>query len=361
MKIVPLTAPANVEGALQSRQQTPKERAVAAFMNPGATNQAQATPVANPTAVSPEDALAIRAATANPTEQNSNAEGTAAEVTPPADATSDATQTKEVEQSLSPRYAQLARQEKALRQRDAAIKAERAELQKLKDDLLLEKATYASQYVPKDRLTRETLQVLQEQGIDYSALTQQALSSADPELSRRDAEINGLKAVIEELKKDVQGTKDSFKQNQEQSYTQAVAMIRQEAVSLVKNDPTFETIKATNSVSEVVDLIQKTFEEGLDEDHPKGTLMSVEEAAQIVEEHLVEQYAKVAKLEKIQKRNAPKVEPPKQVQEQKPQGSKPTLTNTMTGTAKKEYSSRQRAMFAAQYGRDWESKVSGQQ
>ncbi len=126
---------------------------------------------------------------------------------------------------------------------------------------------------------------------------------------------------------------------------------------MVNSDPQFETIKATESVQDVVELIESTFHEGLDDDHPKGTVLTVEEAAQIVEDYLADEAEKLARLSKIQKRLAPKEQtPPKQDSSVQPQ-RQPTLTNGMTGAPKREYSQRQRAMFAAQHGANWREKV----
>ena len=358
MKLVPIGGPAMVEGVV-SKQASSRDNAIKAFL--GNQAQSQQTPVPNPTQISPEDALAIQATTSKPAEQKPNAEETPRAATPASVTPSEATKPQEAEQTLSPRYAQLARQERALRARDAQIKAEKAALQAEKDALAAERAKLTEQWVPKDRLTRETLQVLQEQGIDYNTLTQQVLSSETPD--PRDSRIASLEAKLSEALEKIEGTNQRIEEGQQASYTQAVAMIRQEASSLVKSDPAFETIKATNSVNEVVDLIQKTFEEGLDEDHPKGTLLTVEEACQLVEEELTDMYTKVARIDKIQKRLAPKApaaNPPSQVQGQQSQGPKPSLTNAMTGAPKKEYDARQRARFAAQYGENWREKVGSQ-
>ena len=367
-KIEPVQGPAPVEGFLQNRQKSSKDRAVEAFMNPTGAKPVEApqAPTLAPNMappmpqgpVSPEDLATIKALQNKPNEQNTITEAPAA-ATPPASA-SEATNKQEVEQSLSPRYAQLARQEKALRARHAAIQAEKAEMQKAREALEAERASMQGKFVPIERLKRETLAVLQEQGVDYNDLTQQVLSSPDPEIAKRDAHIAKLESRLEEIMQKVEGTQKSIEEGQQQSYNQAIAQIRQEASRLVKVDPAFETIKATNAVGEVVDLIQKTFEEGLDEEYPKGTLLSVEEACQLVEEELTEQYTKVARLEKIRKRleasNKPSTpsQPQSTTQQSQP---KPTLTNSMTGAPKKEYTAKQRAVFAAQYGSNWQEKV----
>jgi phosphopentomutase len=114
-----------------------------------------------------------------------------------------------------------------------------------------------------------------------------------------------------------------------------------EASSLVKNDPNFEAIRASGkgAVKQVVQLIERTFDQD-------GILLTVEEAAQAVEDHLVEEATKLTRIGKIQQRlaaNAKTAQKPVQTTGQSPQASK-TLTNTMS-TAR-PLSARERALLA---------------
>ena len=370
--ITPKDAPAKVEGALNGSSERPKtarERAIEAVMGQSAQTPAEAprvTPAIDPAAaaasnhpgdnqLSPEAFAAIRAK-ASQEQANQTPSSEASPATPPVPA-SEATKTDEGTE-LSPRYAQLARQEKAIRARAQALKAEQAAVDKAKADLAAREAELTTKYVPKERLSRETLAVLAELGVDYNTLTSQALGEPqDP----RDAAIAELKAELAEVKGKMEQTQKSFQDDKTQSYEQAKAQIKYNVAQLVSKDPNFETIKATDSISDVVDLIEQTFQEGLDEDHPKGTLLTVEEASQIVEDYLVVEAEKLARLSKIQKRLAPK-EPtppaPSTKQDSSQQSQRPpSLTNTMTGAPRKEYTARQRAMFAAQHGANWQEKI----
>lgn len=371
--VTPKDTPAKVEGALNGsieRPKTAREKAIEAFVN----NNKPAAPAIDPAAasasnhpgdgqLSPEAFSAIQQKARAAQENSSNNQTPSSEVDPatPPKPASEATETNEgTEQPLNPRFAQLARQEKVMRARAMQLKADQAELQKSKDALVAREAELQSKYVPKDRLTRETLAVLQEQGIDYNFLTQQALGEeADP----RDVAINELKAQVAKLTGEVESTRQSFQDDKTQSYEQAKTQIRHNVSQLVTKDPNYEMIAASDSTGDVVDLIEQTFNEGLDENHPKGTLLTVEEACQIVEDYLVTEAEKFARLKKIQQRLAPKTEPAKTGQIPSKQDSsvqpqrQPTLTNGMTGAPRKEYNARQRAMFAAQYGPNWQEKI----
>lgn len=276
---VPLSAPAPVEGALTNSQNSAKARAVAAF------NQSQASAVSNPSQVSPEEMSAVK------TGQTGTSEAASEEApqNPPAKAPA--------ETQLSAQYAQLARKEKALRTqamqvkqqadamsaREAAIKAKEAELQG------------NGNFIPKERLSSDTLRVLEEAGIDYEQVTQMMLNAPSQEARQQAQVIAKLEAKLAALEEGQNKVTKSFEDNQKNQYTQAVTQIRNEAKHAVYTNPEFETIKETNSVDDVVELITKTFE-------ADGVLLTVEEAAKAVEEHLYEEAFKLTKLSKIQKR-----------------------------------------------------------
>lgn len=368
--IVQKDSPDKVEGQLNKK--SPRDKALEAFMGKQGAQAAPEVPAQAPAVdpaaqaasnspaasgqISAEAFNAIRqqhkAEIDNESPQTANTESQAPgtpQVSPP-----EATKPTEGEQPLSPRYAQLARQEKALRAQRQAFAAEKAEIQKQKDALAARETELQNQYVSKERLRKDALTVLQESGIDYNTLSEQALNSPDP----KDQVIEALKAEIADIRGSVEKTNKSIEDGNTQSYNQAKSMIRQDISRLVSKDPNFEMIKATESVDDVVELIEKTFQEGLDENFPKGTLLSVEEASQMVEDYLSEEGERLARLSKIQKRLLPKQDSPPtkspQTQQHQP---KPTLTNGMTGAPKKEYTQRQRAVFAAQYGPNWQEKV----
>ncbi len=127
-----------------------------------------------------------------------------------------------------------------------------------------------------------------------------------------------------------------------------------EAEDLVNSDPEFQTIKETGQYKEIVNLIKDVHEKGLPGKFRKGTLLSVDQAARLVEDELVnqwvEQYGKLSRVEKIQKRLRPATPDAKpgqqtqgtQAQTQPAASQTRTLTNSM-GTAGK-MTARQRAI-----------------
>lgn len=149
-----------------------------------------------------------------------------------------------------------------------------------------------------------------------------------------------MEAEIKAAREEAKALRDAQEQGQQQSYKQAVAQIRAEAGKLVFTDPAYEMIKATNSVGDVVELIEETFK-------ADGQLLSVEEACQAVEDHLLEEAMKLTKVKKLQQRLAAPAAPQKQVtKNEQPQPTSKTLTNTMS--AQRPMSARERAIAAMQ-------------
>ena len=297
MQISPIAAPAMAQGTLNSSvspaAQEARQRAIDILTaNTKATpppSSQQEHPVRDPSHVSPEEMSAVRSPS-RPGPQGTIEESSAPEVSSePAKAPED--------KQLSSQYAQLARREKALRSqalqlkqqneafaaREAAIKAKEAELQGNPN------------YIPKDKLSTDTLRVLEEAGISYEQLTEMALNGPSHEARQQQRVISELQAKLAKLEEGQTKGQQAFEEAQKNQYSQAIAQIKSEAKQLVSQGEQFELIHSMNQVDEVVELITKTFE-------ADGVLLTVEEAAKAVEEHLEEEAMKLTRIQKIQKR-----------------------------------------------------------
>jgi hypothetical protein len=338
MNITPKTGPANAaelnKAAQQAQQETQsaKARAIASFNNAkGNTSQ----PVPNASQVSPEEMGAIT----NDLGQNTS------DVAPPVDAPTPKEEQKKPEDPISTQYAVLARKEKALRAKvqaqEQAMRAKEAALTAKEQEFKTREQEYQSKFISKDRLQQDPISVFNELGLTYDQITNAAMNAPKPEDVERMREMNSLKAEIKALKDAQENSTKSYQEQQTKGYQQALNQIRQETQALVQNDPAFETIKETNSVGDVVELIEKTFNED-------GILLTVEEASQQVEDYLLEEAMKIMKIKKIQERLKPVqsgTAPQKQQSNQaanQPQSK--TLTNSMG--ASRQLSARERAILA---------------
>lgn len=290
--------------------------------------------VANPSSVTPEE---MQGLTAKPQEkvQNVNSE---------APASAPIEEPKAVEDTLSSQYATLARREKALNakrlQQEAAFKAREEAFAARERELAAKSQVDQSQYIPKERLTSDPLNTLQELGLSYDKLVEMAMNAPKPEEIEQRNYQKRIEAELKALREEQQQTKKSFEEQQTNSYKQALNQIKTEVSQLVSSDPSFEIVNATNSVQDVVDLIERTYKED-------GVLLSVEEAAQSVEEYLESEALKISNLKKIQQkmRSAEKPADKKQTEAPAPQQQQlKTLTNANSTT--RQLTARERAILA---------------
>lgn len=342
-------APAPVPGQLSVSQQAAAKRdaAVKAFLKGASSKDSeksneikQSAPIPEPVNAQPDGFHDAVKATQVGQEQDSVASpqveaSTQAEVNPPAEV-------PKAEKPLSTQYAQLARQEKALRakalelkQREAALAAKEVPQTPPKQE------APTSKQISIDDFKKAPWKYMQEAGVTYDEITQQALNAPSAEQAQLLDTISRLEAKLSKLEESQTNSQKSYEQQQAAQYTAAINQIRADTTALVNSSEEFETIKATGSIDDVVDLIEKTFKQ-------EKILLSVEDAAKEVEKYLEEEAFKLANLKKIQNRLKPAV-PAKAAGEQKQQTnqqqqSSPTLSNNMTSS--RQLSARERALLA---------------
>ena len=336
MKISPVTGPGAVQD-MSTPEAVRTARAVAAFQK-GAPTQgnAQATPVADPNRISPEEISAITSQVPENRDNSQSEEDT--------DAPAPVEEKKE-DPALSRQFAQLARQERALRakqqQQDQAHKARLSELEAREAALANRAAFDPSKYISKAQLQQDALGVLEAEGISYDSITERAMTRqpVDPVLQRT---IDALNQKIADLEAKTASTDKTWQDQQTNSYQAAVKQITQDAVNLVKSNPDeYEAISKTGTVKEVVRLIEKTYQQD-------GVVMSVEEAAQEVENYLVEENFKMASsIGKIKRRmtaNASQQPSDGKIQANKQTQGMKTLTNSASSS--RQLSAKERAILA---------------
>lgn len=346
MKISPITGP----GVVQDKS-TPEHvrtsKAIDAFNKASAApaptqGQQQEHPVQNASQVSVEELGAIRAQTTEIMDNSTKEEAVDSDLP-----TKLPEELKPKEETKTSReWAALARQERALRakaqQQEQAFKAREAALAE-REAKQASQAPDLTKYVPRDRLKADTLSVLDEEGVSYDELTQQIIQR-QPTDPRVMATINSLKQEIQELKSANEDSKKSYRENQQASYQSAIKQITNDAVALVKANPIeYEAISKTGTVKQVVKLIKDTFDKD-------GVVMSVEEAAQEVENYLVEENINmVNSVSKIKARLAQNVQSATaaqktQAQTKQTQPQMKTLTNAASSS--RQLSTRERSILA---------------
>lgn len=340
MKVTPAKGPMPVQTAQTTMNTDARSRAIAMLQGqaPG-----QAAPVANPSAVTAEEMPAVKQPLQEVQETEQVQEVSQEQAQEPQETPVVQGEQKK-DDSLSSQYSALVRKEKALRakamQQEQAWKTREAELAKKQAEYEAKIKEYESGYISKQKLRENTLEALAEAETSYEKLTQDLISNSTPIDPRVTSYIQKLEAKLAKLEESTQQTQKAYTEQQEQSYKAAVRQIKLDATELVKANPDdYEGILKTNSISDVVELIEKTFQED-------GRVMSVEEAAQEVENYLIDEADRLSQLKKVQARR-------QQVQQSLVKQSQPqvkqsqpmkTLTNAAGSTRK--LTAKERAILA---------------
>ncbi len=220
----------------------------------------------------------------------------------------------EVTQPISPQFAALARQRRALQVKESEIKAREEALAKQPSGIDLAK------------LKADPLSVLQEAGVTYDQLTESILNSQ----SGMNPELQALRAELKALK---EGVDTKLTERDQQVEQQVLSEMKREADRLTAQGEAYEMIRENGRQQDVVDLIHRTWKQ-------TGEVLDVTEAAELVENTLLEDAIKQAKLTKVQSKLTPVQQ---MVQNQRPSQMR-TLTNR--DTASIPLSPKARAMAA---------------
>jgi hypothetical protein len=237
-----------------------------------------------------------------------------------------------LDEQLSSKYAELAKREKILRSK---IQSRELELKAREEALANKEKEYSTSYVPKGKISEmfqsDPYAFMRDHNIDGDTLTQTLLNQPSPQ----DRVIKQLQQEVAALKGIPEQTKSLFEEREKAQREQAINVIRSDVKNLVASDETFEIIKGTESEEEVVKKIETTLED-------TGVILSAQEAAEAIEQELLEGFKKCAHLKKIQALFTPAV------QEQTPKlpitPQAKTLAHAQVSSAQRPMSPRERAI-----------------
>lgn len=206
----------------------------------------------------------------------------------------------------------------AFAQKERQLRKMQTELQAEKQRLESESVKYKTDYLPKSRLQEDPLSVLAEMGYDTEKLSQLLLDAPNA----NDPTVRMFQQKIKALEEKQNAAEKRAVEATQAQYDQAKRQIANEAKILVDSSPDYETIKSAGMHDAVTEWIVATFEE-------TGVLMDVAEAAQQIEEKLVNEGLKYAAIPKVQKR----MQPAESAQKQPAQSTQPqikTITQNLT-------------------------------
>lgn len=243
----------------------------------------------------------------------------------------------------------MARREQLMREEQRAWARER-------DELKAKLQKFEQEYVPKSELIAKPYETITGLGVDYSKITQDALSalnSQDP-LAQH---IKSLEDKIASLESGFSETKSSIEKAQEQAYQDALVQINSDAIAAVKarGESDFELLATSNAAPRIASFIERVFQKGLPsggENEPAlkpGTILAVEDAAKMLEDFQLEEIKKMLKTKKVQSLLSEFFKAVPQQTAGKPAQS-PTITNSMVAS-QKPLTARERAIRAVEEAR----------
>lgn len=223
---------------------------------------------------------------------------------------------------LSPQFAALAKAKRALQVKER-------ELRDLEASLKNQSAPQASGF-SAEQIKQSPLAILEQAGVSYDDLTQAILQNPQG----HSPELLALKAELKSLKEEFSNT---LKERDAAIERDVLAEMRRETDRLVREGDAFEMIRETGSESDVVNLIHRIYKS-------EGTILGVEEAAMMVEEELLKEAEKIARIKKLQSRLTPAEAAEVEAEQQRAPQQMRTLTNR--NSAGMSYSRRERAIRA---------------
>lgn len=198
--------------------------------------------------------------------------------------------TQKADERISPKLEVLIRREQAAVNRERAAKAKEQELEaKLK------------RYEEFESVKSNPKKALEMLGLDYNQLTQSLISdgSIPPEVH-----IKKLEEKFDSLKSETEQKEQQRKQEEEQRAQQnaerAIQNFKGDITTyLSDNKERYELIEFEGQQELVFDVIDEHYNRTLDPESGIGKVMSIQEAADKVEEHLEKKYNDSKKLNKV--------------------------------------------------------------
>lgn len=201
----------------------------------------------------------------------------------PISAPTEQTQVAEASAPLSPQFAALAKEKRALQAMKRELDAQKAALE-----------TPAASTTPsertKEQVTADLLNDLRKGTLTYDDLTQAIMSQGQqaPEIAELRAEIKALK----------EGLDKTQSERDQSARAQVERQILEDVNQLVAHGDEYEAIREAGYQKQVVALIGKVFDQ-------ENKILDTAEAAKLIEDELIEESLRFAKLKKVQGRLTP--------------------------------------------------------
>lgn len=226
----------------------------------------------------------------------------------------------EADQRLAQKFAALSRKEKQIRDRERQMQSQMAQLQQQLEALKAQQSEVEKYKSMPERLRKQPAEVLKEAGITSEQLTEMLLNGGKPTADMERSELESkVMSEVQALRKYIEEKEAKEAAERLEAATQG---FQAEIVDFVNKTEDYELIRANNGTDLVYNVIESHFEQTQNETG-KGEILSIKEAADLVENYYLEEAKKLLDRNKVKKLVQPQTPPPA------PKGkSAPTLSNT---------------------------------
>lgn len=265
----------------------------------------------------------------------------------PTSAPNDAPAPVDAEQTAAPQATPEVSKEKdafaekleLLSKKERTIWRERQRVEQMAKQLEAEKAEYEKFKGLKAKAKTNPMDYLSEAGLSYDELTQFVLNGGKPtekdELQSLRDEFNRLREEQANEKKQAQ---EQQTQAQKQAEAQAIESFKEEIGEFIKsNEATYELSAQRDAVDDILTTINDSFVISMNEWNNNGRvgqapkLMSIKDAADIVEEFYEKEVLRLAETSKLKAKLG--IGPKEDGQQSSAKQPSKTLTNNMASTA----------------------------
>lgn len=228
------------------------------------------------------------------------------------------------EEKASQRFAALARKEKATREAEAKLSQRGKELE------AREAQVKAFEEAKANKDYSKAAEII---GLSYEEWTQYLLNDnkPTPELQAKDA-LSEVEKLRNELAEKEKKAEEDRKKAAEEEYNQTVIEFKQEVNDfLLTNKAEYELIATTGTQEVVLAVIEQHFQATSKEGNPK--VLSIKEAADLVEADLLEKAKKAAAISKVLAKPTPPSGTKEEIKQPTSAQQPRTLTSTMTSSS----------------------------
>lgn len=236
------------------------------------------------------------------------------------------------DKAFGAKFAALSRKEKEQSAREKAFTTEKKAFDKMKADLKAEveaeKSRLASKYIDPEEFKKDPVGLYKKQGLTFEQLAERVMNDGKPGAGEvlSDSE-KRIQAQVDELKAQLLAKNESEKKREEEQkqrqLEETMTAFKTQLTDFCNKEADYELIRANDAVGLVYEVIEEHHKNTLDAETGKGQILSNKEAADAVENYLLEEAKKQIKLSKVKTLLAP-VEP---AAKEEKSGS-PTLSNT---------------------------------